>query len=58
MIHNLRLQWIKDVCFFALFTGARISEIFTLTWHNVDFIHCVATVINENAKSGQPKLYY
>lgn len=28
---NLRLQWMKDVCFFTLSTGARMNEIFTLT---------------------------
>ncbi|MBC9130664.1 site-specific integrase [Frischella sp. Ac13] len=55
LIHNLRLQWMKDVCFFALSTGARMSEIFTLTWHNVDFVNRVATVTNENAKSGKAR---
>lgn len=41
--------------FFALSTGARMSEIFTLTWHNVDFVNRVATVTNENAKSGKAR---
>lgn len=55
LIHNLRLEWMKNVCFFALSTGARMSEIFTLTWSNVDFINKVATVTNENAKSGKAR---
>lgn len=55
LIQNLRLQWMKDVCFFALLTGARMSEIFTLTWHNVDLVNRVATVTNENAKSGKAR---
>lgn len=55
LINNLRNQWMKDVCFFALSTGARMSEIFTLTWSNVDFINKVATVTNENAKSGKAR---
>lgn len=55
LIQNLKLQWMKDVCFFALSTGARMSEIFTLTWHNVDLVNRVATVTNENAKSGKAR---
>lgn len=53
LIHNLKLPWMKDVCFFALSSGARMSEIFTLTWHNIDFVNRIATVTNENAKSGR-----
>ncbi|QHJ84915.1 MAG: hypothetical protein [Bacteriophage sp.] len=55
LIHNLKLKWMKDVCFFALSTGARMSEIFTLAWHNVDFVNKVATVTNDNAKSGKAR---
>lgn len=55
LIQNLKLNWMKDVCFFALSTGARMSEIFTLTWHNVDFVNRIATVTNENAKSGKAR---
>lgn len=55
LIHNLTLSWMKDVCSFALSTGARMSEIFTLAWHNVDFVNRVATVTNENAKSGKAR---
>lgn len=52
LILNLKLQWMKNVCFFALSSGARMSEIFTLTWHNIDFVNRIATVTNENSKSG------
>lgn len=55
LIHNMHLDWMKRVCFFALSTGARMNEIFTLTWHNVDFINQVATVTNECAKSGRAR---
>jgi integrase len=41
--------------FFALSTGVRMREIFTLTWHNVDLVNRVATVTNENAKSGKTR---
>ncbi|SCB87355.1 site-specific integrase [Gilliamella intestini] len=41
--------------FFALSTGVRMSEIFTLTWHNADLVNRVATVTNENAKSGKAR---
>lgn len=50
LVHNLKLDWMKNVCFFALSTGARMSEIFTLKWSNVDVINKVATVTNDNAK--------
>lgn len=55
LLLNLNLQWMKDVCFFALSTGARMSEIFTLTWNNVDFVNRVATITHENAKSGKAR---
>lgn len=55
LLSNLQLDWMRDVCFFALSTGARMSEIFTLTWHNVDMINKVATVTSENAKSGKAR---
>ncbi|OTQ74745.1 site-specific integrase [Gilliamella sp. N-G2] len=51
LISNLRLEWMKDVCSFALSTGARMSEIFTLTWHNVNLVNRIASVTNVNAKS-------
>lgn len=41
--------------FFALSTGARMNEIFTLTWKNIDFVNRTATVTNENAKSGKAR---
>ena len=51
LISNLRLEWMRDVCLFALSTGARMSEIFTLTWHNVNLVNRIASVTNDNAKS-------
>lgn len=42
--------------FFAISTGARMSEIFMLTWNNVDLVNRVATVTNDNAKSGKARV--
>ena len=41
----------RDVYLFALSTGARMSEIFTLTWHYVNLVNRIASVTNDNAKS-------
>lgn len=41
--------------FFCPSASACISKIFTLTWHNVDFVNPIATVTNENAKSGKAR---
>lgn len=55
LIKNLNLNWMKDVCFFALSTGARMSEILSLTWGNVDFANKIAKVTADNAKSGRAR---
>ncbi|WP_392564357.1 site-specific integrase [Orbus wheelerorum] len=55
LIHHLKLNWMKDVCFFALSTGARMSEILSLTWANVDFVNKIAKVTEDNAKSGRAR---
>lgn len=55
LIHHLNLKWMKNVCFFALSTGARMSEILSLTWSSVDFVNRIATVTEDNAKSGRAR---
>lgn len=55
LIESLRLQWMKNICSFALYTGARMSEILTLTWENVDFKKRIAIVTCDNAKSGRSR---
>lgn len=55
LINNLRLDWMRYVCSFALFTGARMSEILTLVWDNVDFDRKIAIVTSDKAKSGKAR---
>lgn len=55
LINNLQLKWMKQVCSFALLTGARMSEIFTLTWMNVNLSNRLAVVTHTNAKSGKAR---
>lgn len=55
LIALLKLEWMKNVCSFALLTGARMSEILTLTWENVDFSKRIAIVTHDRAKSGKAR---
>ncbi|WP_392562544.1 site-specific integrase [Orbus sturtevantii] len=55
LLKNIKIDWLYNVCFFALSTGARQNEILSLTWHNVDFVNKLATVTAENAKSGRAR---
>lgn len=55
LLKNIKQKWLYDVCFFALSTGARQSEILSLTWNNVDFVNKVALVTANNAKSGRAR---
>lgn len=55
LIQALNLAWMKSVCTFALLTGARMSEILTLTWDKVDFQRRIAVVSNDKAKSGKAR---
>ncbi len=55
LINALQLDWMKDVCAFALATGARASEILTLTWDKVDFERQIAIVSSDIAKSGRAR---
>lgn len=55
LIANLHHQWMKWVCSFALLTGARLGEILSLKWKDVDLGRRVAVVTAENAKSGKAR---
>lgn len=55
LISNLNLDWMKNVCSFALMTGARMSEILSLTWANINLTKSIAIVTNDNAKSGRAR---
>lgn len=55
LIESIHLPWMRDVCEFALHTGARANEILTLEWENVDLDAGVAWVINSRAKSGRAR---
>lgn len=51
----LSIDWMKDVCAFALLTGARMTEILTMTWSKIDFTRKIAIVTSDIAKSGRAR---
>lgn len=53
LIKNLRLDWMKKIVSFALLTGMRKGEIFSLTWNNINLRRRVASITADNAKSGR-----
>lgn len=55
LLDNLNLQWMKEVCSFALLTGARMTEILTMTWDKIDFTRNIAIVTSDIAKSGHAR---
>lgn len=55
LIHNLEREWMKNLCLFALLTGARLNEILSLTWKDIDLGRRRAVIKAENAKSGRPR---
>lgn len=55
LIENLQTEWMKSICSFALLTGARKGEIFSLRWSNVDLRRKVAVIVAEDAKSGKAR---
>lgn len=54
-LDSLNLEWMREVCSFALLTGARMSEILTLTWDKIDFPRSIAIVTSDVAKSGHAR---
>ncbi|KGA24946.1 integrase [Pectobacterium brasiliense] len=55
LIESLRLDWMKRVVSFALLTGARKGEIFSLKWDSVNLSRRIAIVTADNAKSGRAR---
>ena len=55
LIDNLQHPWMKNLCSFALLTGARLREILSLTWRDIDLSRRIAVVKAENAKSGKAR---
>lgn len=45
----------RDVCAFALATGARMTEILTLTWDKIDLSRNISVVSSDIAKSGRAR---
>lgn len=55
LIKSLQLIWMKNVCSFALFTGARMGEILSLKWNDVNFGKKIAVINCDKAKSGKSR---
>ena len=55
LLDCLTLDWLKDVVLFALLTGARMTEILTMTWDKIDFTKHIAIVTADIAKSGRAR---
>jgi len=55
LLNHLNLAWMKEVCTFALLTGARMTEILSMTWDKIDFNRSLAIVTSDIAKSGHAR---
>ncbi|MGY6089110.1 tyrosine-type recombinase/integrase [Avibacterium paragallinarum] len=55
LLNALQLSWMRDVCAFALATGARMTEILSLTWDKIDLSRNIAIVSSDIAKSGRAR---
>ncbi|MGC6411076.1 tyrosine-type recombinase/integrase [Pasteurella multocida] len=55
LLENLYVDWMRDVCSFALMTGARMTEILSMTWDKIDFSRKIAIVTSDVAKSGRAR---
>lgn len=55
LLSSLNLNWMRDVCSFGLMTGARMTEILTMTWDKIDFARSIAIVTSDVAKSGKAR---
>ena len=54
-LNNISIAWLRDVCLFALLTGARRTEILSMTWDKIDFQNKIAIVSNDIAKNGKAR---
>lgn len=55
LLQAIHLPWLRDACRFALATGCRSNEIFSLTWDKIDEGQRLAWVTNDMAKSGKSR---
>lgn len=55
LIEQIGTEWMQAICTFALMTGARRTEILSMTWDKIDFARKVAIVSNDIAKSGKAR---
>lgn len=55
LLNCMTLEWLKDVTLFALLTGARMTEILTMTWDKINFDQRIAVVSSDIAKSGHAR---
>lgn len=55
LLSKMQLEWMHQVCRFALATGARSNEILSLTWDKVDIDRSMAWVTNDLAKNGRSR---
>lgn len=49
LLAKLNSDWMRAICAFALMTGARRTEILTMTWDKIDWWRKVAIVTNDVA---------
>lgn len=55
LVSSLSLDWMKRIVAFALLTGARKGEIFSLKWAKVNLSRRIAVITADNAKSGKAR---
>ncbi|WP_101776432.1 tyrosine-type recombinase/integrase [Pasteurella oralis] len=55
LLSCINLDWLRDVSIFALLTGARMTEILSMTWDKIDYSRRIAIVTSDIAKSGRAR---
>lgn len=55
LLSNISINWLHDVCLFVWLTGARRTEILTMTWDKINFNNKIALVSNDIAKNGRAR---
>lgn len=53
LLSHIELEWMNQVCRFASATGARVTEILSLTLYKVDTDRAMAWMTNDLAKNGR-----
>ncbi|WP_279084249.1 site-specific integrase [Gilliamella apis] len=55
LLNNISIAWLRDVCLFALLTGARRTEILSMTRDKIDFQNKITIVSNDITKNGKAR---